>query len=64
MAGIILVGLDVIPSPVFARHSYEVNNLLQSNVRSLTKSLLADPAAVVGPAVAAVEVALPALGHR
>ena len=47
--------------PIFARKGYAGQNLLQSQVRSFKKSLLADPAAVVSPAGHAAEVALPAL---
>ena len=47
--------------PIFARKGYAGQNLLQCQVRSIQKCLLADPAAVVSPAGHAAEVALPAL---
>ena len=50
--------------PIFARKGYAGQNLLQCQVRSIQKSLLADPAGVVSPAGPAAEVALPALSYR
>ena len=50
--------------PIFAREGYAGQNLLQCQVSSIKKSLLADPAAVVSPAGDAAEVALPALSCR
>ena len=60
-------GLELLSLPIFARQSYEINHFLKRHVWSIQPWLPADPAAdylVFGPAVTAVEVSLPALGHR